>query len=203
MYADAYNILFWIMTANLLCMLFISGMIFRGANKVVEPIRVLAQKARRVASGDFKYDIFDSPENKPQGKSEAAALQRAFNEMLHALQENLLTVEKRVDERTRELKKLNNYIALLMNNTTSYSLLLDRDAKIIYHSDSLKTMTGAPTDETYINMPLLDAFKLLFKDANYLEAGSHRMARAMAGEDIMEDDTIVWPTGDRSIYRIS
>jgi PAS domain-containing protein len=203
LYADAYRFLVIIVSANLLSMLFIIFMIFWGSNRIVEPIRILARKAQRVASGDFGADIFDSSEGYPRGKSETATLQRAFKEMLRALQENLLTVEKRVEERTLELDTVNNYITLLMNSTTSYSLLLDRDWKILYLSDSLSKLTGLPDIGQFIGLTYLDVFKSIFKDGDFVAAASGRLSRVMAGEELVEDDTVVWPGGERVIYRLS
>lgn len=203
LYSNAYDILILIITSNFLCMSFLFGMIYWSANIVVKPIRVLALKAQHVASGNFNFDIFEPSENEHRGKSEIATLHRAFNEMLHTLKENLLTVEKRVDERTKELKKLNNYITLLMNSTTSYSLLLDSNARTIYYSESLKKLTGKDDFESYLNIPFLDVFKSLFKDEQFVESVTQRVTRVMAGEDLVEDDTVVWPDGTINIYRIS
>ncbi|MCL1876226.1 MAG: ATP-binding protein [Synergistaceae bacterium] len=202
LYANAYDILVLIVTTNLICMAFLFGMIFWSSYMVVKPIRILATKAQRVASGDFKYDIFEPSEDDLRGKSEVATLHRAFNEMLHALQDNLLTVEKRVEERTKELKKLNNYITLLMNSATSYSLLLDRDAKTVYYSESLKTLTGKDDIENYIGTPFLEVFKSLFKDERFINAVKQRVKRVMTGEDLVKDETVVWPDGTINIYRI-
>ena len=203
LYADAYQSLYIIITANFLSLIFISFLIFIGANRVAAPIRILAGKAQRVASGDYEADIFGSPEDKLRGKSETAVLQRAFYEMLRALRENLLTVEKRVEERTQELNTVNNYITLLMNSTTSYSLLLDCDGKILYLSDSLTKLTGVPDREKFIGLKYVDVLKRIFKDESFIAAANRRLERARAGENLVEDDTIVWPTGNRNIYRIS
>jgi PAS domain-containing protein len=89
-----------------------------------------------------------------------------------------------------------------MNSTTSYSLLLDSDAKILYYSDSLIKLTGASADETYINKPFHEVFESLFTDERFIEASTNRLERVMAGEDFLVDETVAWPDGRKSIYRI-
>ncbi|MDR0491236.1 MAG: PAS domain-containing protein, partial [Oscillospiraceae bacterium] len=203
LYADAFKIIIEVITANCLCMLFIFFMIYFVSNRVVRPIRELARKAQRVALGDFSDDIFESPENEPRGKSETAVLRRAFNEMLRALRENLLTVEKRVEDRTKELKKLNNYITLLIDSTTGYSILMDRDSKILHFSNSLLKLTGATDRKLFINRPFLDVVMYFFKEEKIVNSASRRLAQAISGKYVVEDDTIVWPDGTKIIYRIT
>ena len=203
LYANAYESLTVIITVNFLSMFIVFILIFFGASRIARPIRTLAIKAQCVATGNFEADIFDFPEYEMQGKSEAAILRRAFNEMLHALQENLLTVEKRVEERTKELKTLNSYITLLMDSTTSYSLLLDREWKILYASNSLKRLTGRQDIDNYIGLPYIDVFRSVFDDEVFLDSAIGRLERVMLGEELVEDDTVVWPSGERNIYRIS
>ena len=203
LYQDSYSIIIFMIIAGFVSLLLIIIILYVNAKKIVQPIRFLARQAQQVASGDFKIDIFESIEDDPRAKSEIAILRRAFNEMLRALQNNIQTVEKRVEERTLDLKRLNNYITLLMNSTTNYSLLLDRDTKIVYCSDSVRDLLGIEDTSAFVNIPLIDAFRLFFKDEKYLSGVSARLKRVISGENFIVDDTITWPTGSKRMYRIT
>ena len=202
LYKDAYFIVLIITSISFACMVFIVGIIYFAANRVVQPIRDLAKKALHVASGDFNVDIFDVPDDARRGKSEVAVLRRAFNEMLRALHENLRTVEKRVDERTSELTKLNNYINLLIESTSNISMLLDKDLNILYYSKRFLTLLSIDDSSELLRKPL-NVMLHDFSDADYAKRSKRRMSRIISGEEMFsEDDAITWPNGEKRIYRI-
>ena len=97
--------------------------------------------------------------------------------------------------------EVNNYIKAFMD-TYSYSLVLDRDAKIRKYSDSLFGLMGVSDGASYTGKSLFEVYKSLNKK-NAEEAAS-RLSRIMAGheDELIEDSTIEWPTGLKRIYRI-
>ena len=106
-------------------------------------------------------------------------------------------------DRTHEIRKLNNYVNALMNSASTYSLLLDRDAKILCYSDRLLRLMGIADGSPFVGMPLLDAF-MAFKDQKFITAASRRLSRVMSGEnEFTEDDTVLWPNGEKRIHRIT
>ena len=202
LYAEAYNIVTVVIIACTLCLLIILLIIFFSTNKVVKPIKELAGLAQQVAAGNYNLDIFDGKDANRASISETAMLRHAFDEMLHALQENLQTVENRVKERTRELDKLNSYIGLLIESTSNISILTDQDLNILYCSDSLTHLMRADDTSSIIGKPLYEKLREL-NNPDYLERSQHRMDKILAGEEnIVEDDYITWPDGKTHMYRI-
>ena len=202
LYKDAYFVVFIITLTSFVCIVIIVCIIYYAANRVVQPIRELAGKALKVAAGDFKVDIFNVPDDVMRRKSEVAILRRAFNEMLCALHENLRTVEKRVDERTRELNTLNNYINMLIESTSNISILMDEDFNILYYSKRFLTLLSINDSSEILRKPL-NVMLQDFSDADYAERGKRRMARIISGEEMFsEDEAITWPNGEKRIYRI-
>ena len=200
--ADAYYIVGVAAVACVLCMFLIIGIVFVGANRIVRPIKLLAGQARQVASGDFDVDIFSARDGDARADSEVATLRRAFHEMLYALRDNLQVVEERVEERTRELKKLNNYIKLLVESTANISILLDKDLNILYCSENYLRLL-CEQDISAIRGKPFESTLAKFTDQGYIERGRHRLKRALTEETrFMEDDAITWPDGTSRLYRI-
>ena len=204
LHADAYSITYMVIAASSVCMLLILGIIYFNANRIVRPIRALTNRAQQVTAGDFSIGIFDSPDDDLQNNNEVGVLKRALMNMLHMLNENLRTVEKRVDERTRDLQRSNNYIKQLIEHTSTISLLLNGELNIIYCSDSIKSLMVYDSLDNYIGISFTDALENI-KDKEYIKRSQLRMSRIITGnEDIfVEDDVINWPNGKSCLYRIT
>ena len=203
LYAAAYRIIFVFIILSFICIILIAGIIYASASMVLRPIRVLTQQAQKFSSGDLSTDVFGHSD--PRDRSEIAHLKNALIKMLQMQIDNIRTVEQRVNDRTRELQVLNKYIKALMDSSSSYSLLADSETKIVYCSDSLMNFTDAAIDKkALINMPLSDAYKLIFKDENFTVGASHRLLRIMSGEnEFSEEDSIVCPDGVKRLYQIT
>jgi len=102
-----------------------------------------------------------------------------------------------------EIRRLNNFIMTLMNSESTYSLLLDCDLNVIYYSDSFLDLFVLHDGKVRIGMPFADVLELI--GANSIgDNAKNRFSRIVAGEsEISEDETIVWPSGERRIYRIT
>jgi len=98
--------------------------------------------------------------------------------------------------------KLVSYINTLLD-MNAYSLLLDRDLKIIFYSDSFHTLIGRIDNKTFFGMHLLDVYREVHDEA-YVKEAADRLSRIVSEDEdeFSEDDTIVWPTGIQRIYRI-
>jgi len=72
---------------------------------IVRPIRKLTETAQQISNGNLNVEFNAvSPRQELNEKNEIAILQRTLMKMVNSLNENLYTVEKRVEERTNELK---------------------------------------------------------------------------------------------------
>ena len=114
LYADSYNIAILLIAASAVCLFLVVWIIFVNTNKILKPIKMLTRYAEQMSSGNLNEDnaaaVYHPPPPLPDDdmneKNEVATLQRAFIKVLDTLQENLRTVERRVEERTHELQKL-------------------------------------------------------------------------------------------------
>ena len=200
--AEAYSITFFIIIASCVCILFIFGIIFFSAKRFVYSIKDLARQVKQLTSGDIKISTFDISGYDMRSNSEITTLQHAFNEMLHSLQENICTVEKRVEERTKELRKLNKYIELLIESTPDISILTDQDLNILYCSHAYMALTGIKHSSEIVGKNL-STIHQGFTDTDYVDRFKTRISRILSGEDkLIEDDIVNWPNGETRLYRI-
>ncbi|MDR2940587.1 MAG: response regulator [Clostridiales bacterium] len=203
LYAEFKGIIISIIIASALSLALIILIVYLSTNKILNPIKDLTKQAEKIASGDYKGANFGFPSEKYHEKNEIATLRRAFINMLSVLQEYMRHIERRVEERTFDLQKLNGYIKALMDTASTYSLLLDNEAKIVYLSGSLLSLAEVDGHD-FIGMPVLEAYKLLFHDAIDMEAVSIQLSRVMSGENELSEDTAVrWPSGVKRLYRIT
>jgi len=72
---------------------------------IVRPIKNLTQTAQQISDGNLNVEFNAvSPRQELNNKNEIAVLQNALKKMVNSLNENLHTVEKRIEERTKALK---------------------------------------------------------------------------------------------------
>ena len=116
---------------------------------------------------------------------------------------NFPAAENAADENTHEVKWLYAYVQALVNSALCYSLLLDSEMKILYHSDSVRNLAGMGEGETLVGRSAQEVYRLVY-DENLYPGALRRLKRAQAGEEyFFENDTIVWPTGERRLYQIN
>ena len=89
-----------------LCVLFLLGLLSFAARRITRPLAVMAEAAGKIASGDLSHRVA------VESRDEAGQLARAFNRMTDELSlahreltEWGRTLERRVEERTRELRE--------------------------------------------------------------------------------------------------
>jgi len=202
LYEDTHEIELVLTIGGSICILLILAIIFLNIRRIIHPIRVLTKQAQQATEGDFDLEVFGSPDNDPDSKNEVAVLRRAFIKVLHALQENLHTVENRVQERTQELTKLNNYINILMESTTNVSILIDRDLRVLYCSKNFLQLMCINDFSEISGKPITGRF-VDFPDPEYVKRTKSRIDRLLSGEKhFIEDDALFWPDGTNRLYRI-
>ena len=200
--SETYSITFAVIIASCVSMLLIIVILYHNANRIIKPVKALARHAQQIASGDINADIFYPSDYDMRSKSEIVILRRAFSEMLRSLQENVRTIEKRVEERTTELYKLNKYVELLIESTSNISILTDQDFNILYCSKRYATLMCVDSLSEIVGNSL-DAVHQRVSDDNYSNRCRRRMSRILSGEDgLIEDDAVNWPNGETRLYRI-
>jgi PAS domain S-box-containing protein len=106
------------------------------------------------------------------------------------------------DKRLQKMKILDEYLQTVMS-MFNYSGLLDRDANLLYFSGNFFHLLGVKDGSVYIGRSILEVLKL-YKDKKFVKNATRRLSRIMSDEnELTEDDTIVWPSGIRRIYRVT
>jgi len=202
LYADTYRVELILVAVCTLSMICILAIILFNIHKILQPIRALTKQAQQATDGDFGFEVFSSSTTDPEDKNEVAVLRCAFVKVLNALQDNLHTVENRVEERTQELTKLNNYITMLMESTSNVSILVDKDLKVLYCSKNLLELLNVEDPADFIGKSMESRFPD-FPDQAYVTRTKSRVNRLLSGEEhFVVDDALYWPNGTKRLYRI-
>ncbi len=97
---------------------------------LIGPVKLMDARLRQIASGDFSQRV-ELP-----NRDELEALAQQFNSMAGQLQESYASLEKKVDERTRELTKAleqqtatNKFLRVIASSPAEIQLVLDAVAK--------------------------------------------------------------------------
>jgi len=111
--------------------------------------------------------------------------------------------KKNIEYQLEELHKVNGYMKLLIENTNSIFMLLDRDANILYCNDSILPLLGIDDTSEIIGKPL-NEINGIYEDAEYFKRSISRYKRLLSGEaDFTEDDVINWPNKGERIFQIT
>lgn len=96
-----------------LCVLFLLGLLAFAARRITRPLAVMVEATDKIAQGDLRQRVA------LEGRDEIGQLARAFNRMtdeLSSAQEDLTqwgkTLERRVEERTRELRETRDQLVV-------------------------------------------------------------------------------------------
>ncbi|MCL2163889.1 MAG: PAS domain-containing protein [Oscillospiraceae bacterium] len=112
--------------------------------------------------------------------------------------------QQHTEEHVNNWLKFARHIKLLADGAFSYYLLLDSETRLLYSSESFYSLAGITDESAYIGQPLLDSFDKLFKGKASFRNIGRRIKRITSGEkEFYEDDNVVWPTGEKRIYRIN
>ena len=97
---------------------------------LIGPVKLMDARLRQIASGDFSQRV-ELP-----NRDELEALAQQFNSMAGQLQESYASLEKKVDERTRELTEAlaqqtasNEFLRVIASSPAEIQLVLDAVAK--------------------------------------------------------------------------
>ena len=211
LYSDAIRITSIIIIGAIITMIMIIAIIYKNIKNIIKPIKNLTNYIQKASINNFimdkneAYIPFGSLERDGiiYEKNEVIILQHAFVIMLNTLRENFNSVEKQVDERTRDLRELNSYMELIMESASDMFMLIDREMKIIYCSNSVLYLFELKKFNEIIGKPLSYTYEL-FPDREFTERSIFRFSRIEMGEDwIIEDDIINWPSIGERFYRVT
>ena len=101
LYSDIYYSVFITILSASIFLIIICLVIYFNVRALLRPIKKLTDDAMRISNGDFNV-VFEEVHD--SDKNEISVLQRALVKMISALKDNLATVERRVEERTHELR---------------------------------------------------------------------------------------------------
>ena len=102
----------------------------------------------------------------------------------------------------REANKLRSYVHDVLRSAFVYSLLLDRELRIIDCSDGILKLFRVPEGTAYIGVPIQEACRQL--SIAVFKGSSARVSRILSGEyNFSEDETIQLQSGEKRIFRMT
>ena len=102
---EATKIIFFVTSSCVISMLLIVVLIFISLNTLMRPIRALTRRAQQITENSLDLNnVSRDVDDNLKDKNEIAVLERAFMKMVNTQNENLIIVERRVEERTHQLK---------------------------------------------------------------------------------------------------
>jgi len=111
------------------------------ARRVTRPILSLAATASRVRAGDLEAT------SGVRSEDEVGVLATAFDDMTAELRENVVTLERRVDERTSEIHRQKQYFEALVEVSPVAVVTMDRDERVAAWNPAATTLFGFPPEE--------------------------------------------------------
>ena len=149
------------------------GLVFFAIGRIMKPVKELTQGAQRIAGGDFDHAIA------AKSADEIQDLAQQFNTMAVALKDSYTDLERRVAERTEELRESNQTLRTLIQASPLHILALDRDAKVRMWNPAAEDTFGW-TEEEVIGRhpPLVPASE---QDQHRSDFGRALQGEALAG----------------------
>ena len=111
------------------------------ARQVTRPILDLATAATAVAGGDLSATAAVT------SRDEVGRLGRAFDDMTAQLRESVETLERRVEERTGELRRQKQYFESLVEISPAAVVTMDRDERVSAWNPAATRLFGFTPDE--------------------------------------------------------
>jgi PAS domain S-box-containing protein len=111
------------------------------ARRVTRPILVLAATASRVRAGDLQA------RSGVQAEDEVGTLATAFDEMTAELRENVETLERRVVERTTEIRRQKQYFEALVEVSPVAIATMDKDERVSAWNPAATNLFGYAPEE--------------------------------------------------------
>lgn len=122
--------------------------VFWGVNRITAPIKQLVRATQKVAQGNLSHSV------ESRRKDELGSLADSFNEMIVKLKksqdkiaEYTQTLEKRVNDRTRELRESEEKYRTLFEHSGTAVALIERDEKLSMINRRFETISGYPKAE--------------------------------------------------------
>lgn len=117
---EVANFIFWLSVLVFAIAIFYSYLILRN---LLKPITELEKLASKVTSGDY------SVRSKVTSEDEIGVLALQFNKMVDTIEDNITNLDKKVQEKTKELMKSENYVKSILDSQTH--IVLTTDGKIM------------------------------------------------------------------------
>ncbi|MEE8423303.1 MAG: histidine kinase dimerization/phospho-acceptor domain-containing protein, partial [Thermodesulfobacteriota bacterium] len=133
-YAPINTLLMWIAASGLFGIVLLGLLVVYASRMIVKPIKMLHDGAELIGKGDLNYRL------QIKSGDEIEELADKFNEMVEQLKSSYTDLEKKVEERTEELLKTHNDLAILFDITATVSKSLNMDEIL---SEVLKKILSA------------------------------------------------------------
>lgn len=156
--------------------LFILGFVLKSL--IISPIENLKALMVRIENGKMDRDL------PIIGSGEIAELSNIFNNMVTEIQQQNLTLEQKIIDRTQALQENENKLNLILDNVDAYIYLKDINSNFLYVNQSIRNLFGKSLD-SFIGKNDYDIFdpetakKLLDNDALVFQTGEKNVAEEL------------------------
>jgi len=108
---------------------------------LLRQVNLLHEGYTRIARGDMTYKI------DIRTGDEFEDLAMGYNRMAEALRESYSNLERKIEERTRELEKTKNYLESILKYSTDMIITTDTKGRIVTFNEGAEQMLGYTRDE--------------------------------------------------------
>ena len=140
-FASARELALVIAVIGLGCAAVLAAAIWVVARRVTRPILSLAATAMKVRTGDLEASSGIHTED------EVGVLAGAFDDMTAELRENVATLERRVEERTAEIRRQKTYFESLVEVSPVAVVTMDVEERVSAWNPAASTLFGYAADE--------------------------------------------------------
>lgn len=161
-----------ILTIALISILLAMGLAVFFINRIVHPIKRLAHTAEQVRGGDL------TARSGIQRDDELGMLAQTFDSMVQRLHTNIQTLDSKVQERTRELAKLEERQRLILDALPAQIAYLDADLRYLFVNQGYADLFGG--DKQSIVGSSIDAVI----DPQMMDTIRPQIAQCLAGEEV-------------------
>jgi PAS domain S-box-containing protein len=187
-FGSARQLAFAIGVVGLVSAVLLAGGIWFVARRVTRPILSLAATATRVRRGDLEAT------SGLRSEDEVGVLATAFDDMTAELRENVTTLERRVDERTTEIRRQKTYFESLVEVSPVAVVTMDTEERVSGWNPAATSLFGYSPAEA-IGHSIND----LILPSETLREQGHTLSRAAAehgraqqiGQRVRKDGTAV------------
>jgi signal transduction histidine kinase/PAS domain-containing protein len=198
-FAPTQKLLLWISAAGFISVLLIALFGSLASNKIVHPIRQLQSTTARIGRGEEVEPL------KISTGDEIESLANEINLMNSLLKKAFSGLEEKVEEKTKEVRSLQEYTESILMSMPDILLIFSEDLKTEHVNNAFEKLTGISADNahaktlTAMGLEYNDQWQSVMKELNAYSKGSDdkssKTAKVTLGNEGVRDPLAPKSTG--------